>query len=260
MIKTLDRARTERVALMVLLVLALAAWMAPPATAAAKAQGLSRPQDWVAPDRQRAIKRAHEKVPFVSKVKDECFVCRQQRLRDEGYGIGDITDACFLLDSPIIKKQSDQYSPVRFMHSKHAAALNDCTVCHHLRPADPGAKETTRCAACHQQAFDARHPDRIGLKAAYHLRCIGCHEDMHKGPVDCLGCHDKNVPDHGELVKLPDNPEPSQVTVECLRCHQRQAKQFMKTAHWLWRGNSAFTMGRRKEVQSGKGTNAVNNF
>ncbi len=260
MIKTLDRARTAQIAVWAAIILALVVWTSPRAMAAANANSLSRPEGWVAPDRQRALKRAHEKVPFVSKVKDECFICRQQRLRSEGYGIGDITDACFLLDSPIIKERSDQYGPVRFMHSKHAANLNDCTVCHHLRPADPQAKETTRCSACHQQAFDARHPERNGLKAAYHLACIPCHEQMEKGPVDCLGCHEKNVPDHSDLVRLPAKPKPTEVTAECLRCHKRQGQEFLKTAHWMWRGNSAFTMGRRKEVQSGKGTNAVNNF
>lgn len=51
-------------------------------------------------------------------------------------------------------------------------------------------------------------------KAAYHQQCIECHRNEAKGPVDCVGCHPKNVPDHKELVKLPADPEPRDVTPE----------------------------------------------
>ena len=140
---------------------------------------------WKAVDQEEAKQRAHEVVSFVETVVDECRLCRQQKLRDQGYGIKDITHNYFLLDSPMIKKQEDHYGPVRFMHSKHAARIKDCALCHHYRPTDPDALETTRCSACHQEPFRSDHPERIGLKAAFHLQCMGCHKDMDKGPVDC---------------------------------------------------------------------------
>ncbi len=62
--------------------------------------------------------------------------------------------------------------------------------------------------ACHQEAFRPDQPERLGLKAAFHQQCTGCHQEMKKGPTDCLGCHRKNVPDHKELVKLADKPQP----------------------------------------------------
>jgi hypothetical protein len=220
----------------------------------------SKQTTWKAPDQEAAKVRAAETVDFVDTVVDECLLCRSQRLRDEGLDINDVTNSYFLLDSPIIKKQEDYYKPVRFMHSKHAAMLKDCSVCHHLRPTDAKASETTRCSACHQESFRSDHPDRIGLKAAYHVNCIDCHKQMNKGPVDCLGCHSKNVPDHKELVKLPPNPEPTQVTEECLRCHKQAGSDMLSTVHWLWKGHSPYTLDHRKEVDHGKATTALNNF
>ena len=182
----------------------------------------AKPLDWTAPDQQAAMERAKEKVGFVDTVVDECLLCRQQKLRDMGLGVKDITHSYFLLDSPVIKEREDQYGPVRFMHSKHAAATKDCALCHHYRPADPKAPETVRCSACHQESFNPDHPERIGLKAAYHQQCMACHKEQGKGPVDCSGCHEKQVPDHGKLVKLGPDPKPWEGTEECLRCRGRQ--------------------------------------
>lgn len=95
-------------------------------------------------------------------------------------GIKDITHSYFLLDSPIIKKTEDLYGPVRFKHRKHTAQLKDCALCHHRRPLDDKAKETTRCSACHQEAFRPDQPERLGLKAAFHQQCTGCHQDLKK--------------------------------------------------------------------------------
>jgi hypothetical protein len=87
-----------------------------------------------------------------------------------------------------------------------------------------------------------------------------CHKQEAKGPVTCTGCHLKNVPDHKELVKLPDNPDPFEVTAECLRCHDNAGEDMLKTSHWLWKGPSPYTAGHRKDIQHGKGTTAINNY
>lgn len=215
---------------------------------------------WVAPDQVAAQERAREVVPFVGEVMDECRLCRQQRLRDAGLGVKDQSNSYFLLDSPIIKQLEDRYEPVRFMHAKHAAQIQDCALCHHYRPLNESASETTRCSACHQEPFREDHPERLGLKAAYHQQCTDCHREMNKGPVDCIGCHAKKVPDHNELVKLEGKPEPTQVTAECLRCHKEAGRDMLSTAHWLWKGPSPYTMKHRKEVRHGKATTAINNF
>lgn len=217
-------------------------------------------EKWVAPDQEAARKWAEQTVPFVGETMDECKLCRQQRLRDMGLSVKDQSHSYFLLNSPIIQKTEDRFGPVRFMHSKHAALTRDCALCHHRRPLDEKASETTRCSACHQEPFRKDHPERLGLKAAYHQQCMGCHKDMNKGPVDCAGCHSKNVPDHSKLVKLAPNPEPSQVTQECLRCHEDAGRDMLSSAHWLWKGPSPYTLDHRKEVNHGKATTAVNNF
>ncbi len=215
---------------------------------------------WTAPDQEQARDRAKEAVPFVKAYKDEHQIERKMRLLKEGLSLSDITDVYFLLDSPIIKKREDHYEPVRFAHKRHAALIQDCTKCHHYRPLNEAALETTRCSACHQDAFNPEHPERIGLKAAYHQQCMECHQAEAKGPTDCKGCHLKNVPDHKELVNLPDNADVFQVTAECLRCHETQGEDMLTTAHWLWRGPSPYTTGHRKDILHGKGTTALNNY
>ncbi len=243
------------------LVIALAALVMGGAVwASSQAPEVMSPETWKAVDQEAAKKRSAEVVPFVDTVVKECKLCRQQKLRDQGYGIKDIKEHYYLLDSPIIKEREDHFGPVRFMHGKHASSIKDCALCHHFRPTDPQALETTRCSACHQDSFNPDYPERLGLKAAYHQQCMECHEKSNQGPVECIGCHQKNVPDHGELVKLPENPEPSEVTNECLRCHDDAGEDMLVTSHWLWRGPSPYTMEHRKDVQHGKGTTAINNF
>ncbi len=215
---------------------------------------------WKAPDQEKAKERAKEVVPFIKEYKDDCRINRRICLTDAGIDLDDVQDVYFLLDSPIIKDREDHYEPVRFAHKRHAALANDCSRCHHFRPKDENALETTRCSACHQDSFNPDHPERIGLKAAYHQQCIQCHKDEAKGPVDCKGCHLQHVPSHRELVKLPDNPDPFQVTRECLRCHDEQGEDMLKTAHWLWKGPSPYTTGHRKDILHGKGTTALNNY
>ena len=217
------------------------------------------PDEWVAIDQQAAIERSQEIVPLVIHVKHEKLSERKQRL----VGVlskKDSDNRYFLLDSPIIKQRTDLYGPVKFMHKKHMTVTDSCVTCHHYRPDDNNSSETVRCSACHQQAFHPDVPDRTGLKAAYHLKCLGCHKEVKNGPVSCTGCHGKNVPDHRDLVQLSGNPAPSDVTKECLRCHLSSAEGLSTSAHWLWRGPSINTFGREKEITNGKATNTMNNF
>lgn len=215
---------------------------------------------WKASDQEKARQKAHEAVPFVEKYLDEDPIMRRMRLYEEGLSLKDIENSYFLLDSPIISEVQDHYAPVRFPHGQHAASVQDCTACHHYRPEDKTLAETARCASCHQEFFDSETPERTGLKAAYHLQCVSCHEQQARGPVMCRDCHLKNVPDHRELVNLPEKPDPFQVTAECLRCHDAAAENMLSASHWLWTGPSLYTAKRRKEVRTGKGTIALNNY
>lgn len=228
------------------------------------------PAEWGAPDHAEALERAKEPRTFVAEVSTEDPKRRQLRFKELGLGVQDIKYPYMLLDSPLVNTFEDLYGPVRFMHSKHAARLDgNCALCHHVSPkgADAGGQgkdarlsETVACRACHQEAFDPEHPERIGLKAAYHQQCMDCHKEMAMGPENCVGCHAKNVPDHKELVKLPDDPGPMEVTAECLRCHEKAGEDMIKSAHWLWKGPSPYTVDRQKKVMSGKATDTINNF
>ena len=214
------------------------------------------------PDLMAAKARAAKVPTLVKDVLIESPYKRRQAVLKAGLGVKDVERTYYLLDSPLLKEDcKDLYAPVHFMHGKHVALLKeDCSACHHLRPKDHEASDTVACDSCHQRAFDPAHPDRLGLKAAYHNQCMGCHEKSQAGPTGCTECHALNAPDHKELVKLGDKPSPQDVTRECLRCHDKQGEDMLKTAHWLWRGPSPYTADRRKEIMSGKGTNTINNF
>jgi octaheme c-type cytochrome (tetrathionate reductase family) len=219
---------------------------------------------WVAVDQQAALERAKQVPELVADVLMESSIERKLRLGPDAPDLADLKHRYLVLNSPLLKHPdepfNDLYQPVRFMHAKHADVIGDCTTCHHYRPAAEGASETVKCSACHQEPFNPGLPDRLGLKAAYHQQCMGCHQSEDKGPVDCIDCHGKKVPDHTELVQLPDHPDPMTVTEECLRCHQQQADDMLTSAHWRWQGPSPYTVGGEKRVDMGKATNTINNF
>jgi len=204
------------------------------------------------------------------------------------------------LNNPVINKYSDLYQPVRFMHSKHANVLEDCTICHHRMPREDGDRYgipvtiaglqklgavPIACSACHTDPFNPKDLGTPGLKGAYHRLCIDCHRESeqvphHRGPIlysamvrgpiaraldtraptDCLACHAKKVPNHNQLVKLDGNVDPLAVTKNCLSCHEKEGKAILNTAHWKWHGPSPYTIGHEKRVDLGKSYAAVNNF
>lgn len=115
----------------------------------------------------------------------------------------------------ILDSLSQLYEPVFFDHSMHEeVAEGNCAVCHHHTLATGVLDEN--CAACHANStgsdmiscadchavkrFDAEylnklsednslnHRDRLGLKAAYHTRCLNCHAEM-GAPTGCQDCH-----------------------------------------------------------------------
>ena len=84
-----------------------------------------------------------------------------------------------MLNSPVVNKYSDLYGPVRFMHSKHANVLEDCTICHHRTPREERdtygepvsmAKlremqaEPVACSVCHADPFNPKDLGTPGLK------------------------------------------------------------------------------------------------
>ena len=205
-----------------------------------------------------------------------------------------------VINQPLVNRYSDLFEPVRFMHSKHAGVLGDCTICHHRMPREDGdrygrpvtmadlrrqGKKPVACVVCHQRPFEPKRLVVPGLKGAYHRLCMDCHREADqtphqrgpimyssmvrgpevrpldtRAPTDCLACHAKKVPDHKKLVKLPAGADALAVTANCLSCHQKEGQAILKTAHWRWHGPSPFTVGHEKRVDLGKSHATMNNF
>lgn len=104
------------------------------------------------------------------------------------------------------------YGSVEFDHAMHTE-MAKCSDCHHhttgTGPASPtcarcheGSEEgeTVSCQECHMAEPFIRknlkkmenpelfHIDKPGLKGAYHLNCLGCHQEV-SGPTGCQDCH-----------------------------------------------------------------------
>lgn len=106
------------------------------------------------------------------------------------------------------------YGPVYFDHTLHIDLEGNCARCHHhtagqgdlddgcarCHREDQGA-DTVSCRDCHaaepfaaayleeqEKDYSRFHEDKPGLKAAYHLNCIGCHQEF-GAPTGCLDCH-----------------------------------------------------------------------
>jgi hypothetical protein len=117
-------------------------------------------------------------------------------------------------DQVTLDSLASLYEAVAFDHAMHEAVADDCATCHHHTTGDtPQPQEcqgchyagqeaaTVSCRDCHlAEPFSAQvlrdkdqnvqlyHTDQVGLKAAYHLSCMGCHKEM-GGPVGCEDCH-----------------------------------------------------------------------
>ena len=53
--------------------------------------------------------------------------------------------------------------------------------------------------------------------------------------------------------------QPQDVTKSCLRCHEKSAKEVMKTVHWTWLIGDGTLIRNGKPLKVGK-RNLVNNF
>lgn len=128
---------------------------------------------------------------------------------------------CFAMEGPdnlTIDQLAQLYEPVAFDHAMHVeVAEKNCAKCHHhttgMPPVDEscikchkksGPADEVACQGCHPaNRFEADylkkldddktiyHTGKVGLKAAYHLKCLGCHKEM-GAPTGCQDCHPRN--------------------------------------------------------------------
>jgi hypothetical protein len=118
-------------------------------------------------------------------------------------------------DTVVIKVLEDQYERVKFPHRKHVHMLEttfDCTECHHFAPPTP---KRLACKDCHNPYEYRENIEQIGLKAAYHRRCLTCHVEWSQN-TNCELCHaskDKELAKKlAELIpKFKDSKEPEKI-------------------------------------------------
>lgn len=108
-----------------------------------------------------------------------------------------------------IKAIEKDYEPAVFPHMKvlkklveisneskmatyfHRNLQTICEGCHHNRHLEAEAKKNNPpfCRSCHTISFDNQNINRPRLLAAYHRRCIECHEKMEIKAMQCKDCH-----------------------------------------------------------------------
>ena len=78
-------------------------------------------------------------------------------------------------------------------HDEHneKAGIDDCATCHHGK--DKNGKRDmadmtagTDCVECHAVS---PAKGQTSLRRAFHLQCMGCHQERKQGPLYCTGCH-----------------------------------------------------------------------
>ena len=76
---------------------------------------------------------------------------------------------------------------VLFSHQTHTTETGyglSCEDCHHTFEEDG---EAQACVECHEPDLaDEDVPKQVD---AFHLQCIGCHEQIDAGPIKCESCH-----------------------------------------------------------------------
>ncbi len=93
-------------------------------------------------------------------------------------------------DTITIKKLENLYGEVEFPHSDHFEYTDSCSDCHHH-----SGEKTISCQRCHKpfkvyKYSGSKRKNGLGLKGAYHGRCLKCHEEE-SGPTGCTDCHER---------------------------------------------------------------------
>ncbi len=127
-------------------------------------------------------------------------------------GLGYAMDASDAPEVITMDSLENHYDPVEFNHLEHTE-MAACTDCHHHTLGIPPTNES--CVKCHENSPEADvlscgdchltdrfgiealatlddpqlyHRGTPGLKGAYHLNCVGCHQEV-GGPIGCEDCH-----------------------------------------------------------------------
>jgi len=89
-------------------------------------------------------------------------------------------------DEPVRIMLENTAGNVLFSHKTHASEDGYgllCDDCHHMWEEGEGMPEA--CGECHE--VDSEDP--VKRSEAFHLQCVGCHEDYDAGAISCSECH-----------------------------------------------------------------------
>lgn len=64
--------------------------------------------------------------------------------------------------------------------------------------------------------------------------------------------------DHSKRMKA-SYTDVREVTRQCLECHAKEGRDFIKTAHWRWKGETPYLTGHENRTDLGK-INLMNDY
>ena len=117
-----------------------------------------------------------------------------------------MTNETPLLSSPVLV---EMYGPAPYNHELHQRIAEDCAVCHHY-----SEDKTPPCKDFHTEPFNPSNLNKPGIAHVYHLRCISCHSEYQKGPMECTECHKKAA------IPPLSIAHPLAGAENCLSCHK----------------------------------------
>jgi len=94
-----------------------------------------------------------------------------------------------------VSKCGKKKGPVTFNHQKHVKDNKiSCVQCHHMAKDKKHKKDAYNpCASCHAGKAGAKNKygcaEMSPKKNPYHIKCVGCHKKLKKGPRSCRKCH-----------------------------------------------------------------------
>lgn len=124
-----------------------------------------------------------------------------------------------------VRDLTNVYGPATATAHSMGPDTISCQTCHHRSPdGQPHA-----CRECHSESVNSQGIDTLGLRAAYHQRCMQCHQGACLGPTTCTNCHPGEGQTSEVKAESPGVVAPPAISHplssgygDCLSCHNPQ--------------------------------------
>jgi hypothetical protein len=148
----------------------------------------------------------------------ECIDCHHEWTEEAEQKPGSC-GICHLVE-PIETEEGKEF----FDHDMHADEDDGygiaCIDCHHEWDEDSG-DDPVSCSECHED--ESTDDNSIKIMDAFHMQCIGCHDDDGTAPTDCSGCHSpakRSDALHAQCIECHEDD--GTAPVDCSECHVLQ--------------------------------------